>query len=65
MSKSFDEGGVCRVELDDETKQEIMRDLHWSENTFGNSLRALKKAQIVVKANKILYVFNPEIIEPR
>lgn len=65
LSKSYDEGGVCRVVIDSDTKKEIMAELEWKETTFGNALRALKKSQIIVRANKTLYIFNPEILEPR
>lgn len=65
LSKSYDEGGVCRVVVDSELKQEAIFELGWKPATFDNALRGLKKASVIVKANKELYIFNPEVLEPR
>ena len=65
LSKSYDESGVCKVIIDLETKEDIIFQLGWKKNTFDNALRGLKKLGLVVKANKNVYIFNPEVLEPK
>ena len=53
--------GECYVKLDSETKQEIAHDLRWSDTSFENALRALKKNKVIEKRGKDTYVFDPEV----
>lgn len=52
---------MCQVVLDNEQKERICTVLGWSDSTFSNALRGLKKANIIIKTDKNRYRLNANI----